>query len=77
MPLLLKDCVQFPGNTAMYLRPTPPLSEEASKEILAELEHPVKDTPALKKQKERQVLAAALSEKAKAKAKAKKQPITA
>lgn len=51
----------------MFLRPTPPLSEEASKEILAELEHPVKDTPALKKQKERQTVAAALSEKAKQK----------
>ena len=51
----------------MYLRPTPPLSEEASKEILAELESPVKDTPELKKQKEQLVVAAALSAKAKAK----------
>lgn len=63
-----------PGSQAMFLRPTPPLSEEVSKEILAELERPVKDTPALKKQKERQVVAAALSEKAKAKA--KKEPVT-
>lgn len=41
------------------------LTEEESKEILAELEHPVKDTPALKKQKERLAIVAALSEKAK------------
>ena len=51
----------------MFLRPTPPLSEEASREILAEMEHPIKDTPALKKQKERLVVAAALSEKQKQK----------
>lgn len=44
------------------------LTEEVSKEILAELEHPIKDTPALKKQKERQIVVAALSEKAKTKA---------
>lgn len=58
----------------MYLKPTPPLSEEASKEILAELENPVKDTPELKRQRKRQALAATLSEQAKAKA--TKQPVS-
>jgi len=53
----------------MYLRPSPALSEEATKEILAELDNPIKDTPALARQRERQALAAALSEKVKAKAK--------
>lgn len=59
----------------MYLNPTPPLSKDGSEELLKELQEPVKDTPELKKQRER---VAAVSQAVKQnKKKLKKESVTA
>ena len=50
----------------MYLNPTPQLSEEGTKEILAELEAPKKDTPGLKNLRESLAVVAKMSKNTKA-----------
>lgn len=55
----------------MYLNPTPQLSEEGTKEVLAELEAPKKDNPGLEKLRASLSVVAKMSKNAKP---AKKEP---